>query len=188
MLVSGATTLIGFGANLITDVPAVFELGAFSLLGVASMTLLSLTGIPAALALMPLRPAGSSTRLALASAEGFDRAAGGAGRLREPPCERDRARLRGASRSRARALIPRIVIDTDYLSFFAEDAPVRRDFDAVNRLLAGAVPLYVALDGGAPGAFREPEALRALETPAARRRRRPAREPHALAGRHACAC
>jgi predicted RND superfamily exporter protein len=55
------------------------------------------------------------------------------------------------------------VIDTDYLSFFSPDAPVRRDFDAVNRLLSGAIPLFVYLDGGAPGAFREPEALRALE-------------------------
>jgi len=40
---------------------------------------------------------------------------------------------------------------------------VRRDFDAVNRLLSGAIPLFVSLDGGAPGAFREPDAMRALE-------------------------
>jgi predicted RND superfamily exporter protein len=162
MLVSGATTVIGFGANLITDVPAVFELGAFSLLGVASMTLLSVIGIPPLLALMPLRPAGSGTRLAARIGEVFDR------RL---------VALAGFVSSHANALvlgfgaltvasaclIPRIVIDTDYLTFFAEDAPVRRDFDTVNRLLSGAIPLFVALDGGAPGAFREPEALRALE-------------------------
>jgi predicted RND superfamily exporter protein len=162
MLVSGATTLIGFGANLITDVPAVFELGAFSLLGVASMTLLSVIGIPPLLALMPLRPAGSGTWVAARIGDWLDR------RL---------VALAGFVSRHAGALvlgfasltvvsvllIPRIVIDTDYLSFFAEDAPVRRDFDAVNRLLSGAIPLFVMLDGGAPGAFREPEALRALE-------------------------
>ena len=61
-----------------------------------------------------------------------------------------------------------VVIDTDYLSFFDEDTPVRRDFASVNRLLAGAVPLYVVMDGGAPGAFREPEQLRAVERAQAR--------------------
>jgi len=161
-LVSGATTLIGFGANLISDVPAVFELGAFSLLGVAAMTLLTVMGIPPLLAILPLRDASTRTRLAAAIGDAFD------------------ARLLALSAFVARhasalvaafalltltsaVLIPRIVIDTDYLSFFAEDKPVRRDFDAVNRLLSGAIPLFVSLDGGAPGAFHEPETLRALE-------------------------
>ena len=61
------------------------------------------------------------------------------------------------------ALIPRIVIDTDYLSFFDESSDVRREFEAVNRLLAGAVPIYISLRGSAPGAFRDPEVLRAME-------------------------
>jgi predicted RND superfamily exporter protein len=161
-LVSGATTLIGFGANLISDVPAVFELGALSLLGVAAMTLLTVVGIPPLLALMPLRDASTRTRLAAAIGDVFD------GRL---------LALSGFVGRRASVLvavfalltltsavlIPRIVIDTDYLSFFSADKPVRRDFDAVNRLLSGAIPLFVSLDGGAPGAFREPEAMRALE-------------------------
>jgi hypothetical protein len=40
---------------------------------------------------------------------------------------------------------------------------VRRDFEAVNRLLAGAVPIYVVIDGGGDGAMREPAALQALD-------------------------
>jgi predicted RND superfamily exporter protein len=64
--------------------------------------------------------------------------------------------------------IPRIVIDTDYLSFFDRDDPVRKDFDAVGRLLAGAIPIYVVVDGKSPGAFKEPAALRALEALEAR--------------------
>jgi uncharacterized protein len=161
-LVSGATTLIGFGANLISDVPAVFELGAFSLLGVAAMTLLTVMGIPPLLALMPLRDASSRTRLAAAIGDVLDRrllALSGFVARRAGLLVAIFAVLTLASA----LLIPRIVIDTDYLSFFAEDKPVRRDFDAVNRLLSGAIPLFVSLDGGAPGAFREPEAMRALE-------------------------
>lgn len=161
-LVSGATTLIGFGANLISDVPAVFELGAFSLLGVAAMTLLTVMGIPPLLALMPLRDASSRTRLAAAIGDVLDRRllalSGFVGRHASALVAVFAVITLGSV-----ALIPRIVIDTDYLSFFSEDKPVRRDFDAVNRLLSGAIPLFVSLDGGAPGAFREPEAVRALE-------------------------
>ena len=52
--ISGVTTMVGFAALLTTDVPAVLEVGAYSVLGVASITVLSLTAIPAALALYTL--------------------------------------------------------------------------------------------------------------------------------------
>jgi len=60
-------------------------------------------------------------------------------------------------------LLPRIVVDTDYLTFFDPASKVRTDFAAVGRLLTGASPVYVALHGGREGAFREPGTLRALE-------------------------
>jgi predicted RND superfamily exporter protein len=63
----------------------------------------------------------------------------------------------------AAALFPRIEIDTDFLSFFGPRSSVRRDFEAVNRLLSGAIPLYVTLTGEGPGTFREPRVLAALE-------------------------
>jgi predicted RND superfamily exporter protein len=166
VLISGLTTVIGFGALLVTDVPSVFELGAFSVLGVACVTLLTATAVPAALALLPL-PA---------------RAA------RPGPVRRASARIQGAfdlvlrtfnhfstRHSRgvivlwlllafaAAALVPRLRIDTDYLSFFDVHSRVRRDFEAVNRLLAGAVPIYVVIDGDADGSLREPAALAAIE-------------------------
>jgi len=162
VLVSGLTTMVGFGALLLTDVPAVFELGAFSVLGVASITLLALAGAPAWLAQLPLRHAGGGTRLSARIARVLDQ------------------RLEALASAAARhagswlvlfsllllvcvAAIPQIRIDTDYLSFFSERAQVRRDFEAVNRLLAGAVPLFVYLRGDAAGSFREPEALAAMQ-------------------------
>ncbi len=45
---------------------------------------------------------------------------------------------------------------------------MRRDFDAVNQRLSGAIPIYVVLEGDGPGTFREPAALRAIETLKAR--------------------
>jgi predicted RND superfamily exporter protein len=164
VLVAGFTTMIGFGALLITDVPAVFEVGAFSVLGVSSITLLALTVLPAVLAMSPLRPGGEVRARDLSSRidAGLDRALAAVCGL----ATRRAATLLVAfavAVAACAAAIPRIVIDTDYLSFFHESSEVRREFEAVNRLLAGAVPIYISLRGDEPGAFREPEVLRAME-------------------------
>jgi predicted RND superfamily exporter protein len=162
--ISGVTTSVGFAALLITDVPAVFELGSFSVLGVLSLTLLSLTALPAALVAFPRlsAPRAGDPPLARILGRGLDAVLDALARLatRSPG-----AVLAGwlAVTAVAAWAIPRIEIDTDYLSYFDERSEIRSDFEAVNRLLSGAVPIYVVLSGSAPGAFREPEALRAME-------------------------
>jgi predicted RND superfamily exporter protein len=159
--IAGLTTVLGFAALLITDVPAVFELGAFSMLGIGSMTVTSLTGAPALLALLPIRSAprsGFSTRLAarldVVLVHLSERVTNATGVVLVAFV----VLVAGMT-----ALIPFIVIDTDYLSYFDEDDPVRLDFEAVNERLSGAVPLYIVLDGSGPGAFREPAAVGAIE-------------------------
>lgn len=160
--IAGLTTVVGFAALLITDVPAVFEIGAFSVLGVASVTLISLTGIPAALALAgPAREAPPRARARWAG-RGLDRSLAALARLAS---RRPGAVIAAwlAVTAAAGAMIPRVTIDTDYLSFFDADDPVRVEFDHVNRLLAGAVPLYVVFDGDEPGRLRDPQVLRSIE-------------------------
>ena len=164
--IAGATTIIGFAALLLTDVPAVFELGVLAMLGIASVTLISLTGVPAALILLPVPGStgtGSAWRRLSHSADAM--------------LSKLLLSLAKAIRKRnstiifacllasicAVAALPKIVIDTDYLSYFEETDPVRIDFDAINDLLAGAVPLYLILEGGTEGGFREPEVLRQIE-------------------------
>jgi hypothetical protein len=161
VLIAGLTTAIGFAALGVSDVPAVVEIGAFSVLGVASVTAVSLSGIPAALALMPLR---GRRRFAFASRMDAALDAGLAWLARATQ-RRRRAVLvaAGGISALAAVLIPHIEIDTDYLSYFDSDAPVRLEFDQVNRLLAGAVPLFVVVDAAQPGDLREPSALQAVE-------------------------
>jgi hypothetical protein len=166
--IAGLTTIIGFGALLVSDVPAVVEFGLFSMFGIASATVLSLAGMPAALALLPLgTPAGTGSarhqRLAHVAARGLDAAL-----VRLASWVSAHATVLISAWAGvaliAALLIPRIEIDTDYLSYFDRDDPVRVEFEAVNRLLAGAVPIYVVVDGAEPGALREPELLRGIET------------------------
>ncbi|MEE8507627.1 MAG: MMPL family transporter [Myxococcota bacterium] len=163
VLISGVTTGIGFAALMITDVPAVFELGAFSILGVLSLTLLSLTAVPAALMVIPGRiapelhgfPGRVSARALRATLDGLARLA-----VRSPNAVLGAWVLVTIA---ALVAIPRIVIDTDYLSYFDPRSEVRRDFAAVNRLLSGAIPIFIVLTGSGRGAFREPQALLAME-------------------------
>jgi predicted RND superfamily exporter protein len=166
VLISGLTTAIGFGSLLVTDVPAVFELGAFSVLGVGLVTLLSLTAVPAALAKLPLPLPASKPSLLQRSSRRVQAAfAAVLSGFNHSSVRHSRAAIAAfcLASLAAAAAVPRVRIDTDYLSFFDARSPVRRDFEAVNRLLAGAVPIYVVIDGDRPGALREPEALHALE-------------------------
>lgn len=162
--IAGFTTMIGFAALLISDVPAVFEIGAFSILGVASVTLLSLTLLPAVLVGLRLPETRVVGRARLAA--WFDaRMVGALEAAAALATRRSGAVIAVFVLATVVAVVaaPRMVIDTDYLSFFDADSEVRQDFERINSLLSGAVPLYVVLRGEGPGSFREPEVLRAVE-------------------------
>lgn len=155
-LIACLTTVIGFMALLVSDVPAVRRFGTYGSIGILSATLLALTAIPASLAgsRTPRRPRAFGS----AAAEALDA-------MLSALAENVATHVRGVLFASTLllvvsvALIPRIVIDTDQLSNFAPDHPVRVDFEAIDARLVGAVPLFVPVDGGAPGAMRDPALL-----------------------------
>jgi len=161
-LVAGVTTLLGFGSLLLTDVPAIFQLGLFAMLGIASSTLLSLVFIPSILALLPLPPGGGFG----AFPPDGRLVARGLAAVGHFVVRHGRWVIVASAVFCVLALmtLPRIEVDTDYLSYFAQDDPIRRDFDAINELLAGVVPIYVVVDGQGPGSFRDPELVAALDS------------------------
>ena len=170
VLISGLTTMVGFGAQLVNDIPATNELTGYCVFGSASIAVITLTGLPAMLALLPLRAPGEDGRALYAAQTRF------AERLRYA-MERVLLQIGSFQVRHARSVLcfwacvavlaasqmPRIVTDTDFITYFRQDSEVRQDFNAVNRLLTGAVPIYVVLEGDTEGTFREPEALRAVE-------------------------
>jgi predicted RND superfamily exporter protein len=161
---AGITTCIGFGALLLADVPATNQLGAFAIVGIAGVTLLTLTGVPAVFVLVPSAATAPSTPSSGLGAR-FERALDWIlGRIAALALHRSGTLLVfwALVTVTAAAAIPRVEIDTDFISFFRADSKVRTDFDAVNRLLAGAVPIYIPIVGPGAGAFREPAALRAV--------------------------
>ncbi len=170
VLISGMTASVGFLAQLTNGIPATTELGLFCAFGVGSASLLSVTAAPAWLSLLSVeRKHGEVERLwqernPVARWLGA-RLDAALERIWAVEIVRPRVFLAGwvVLLGVAAFLIPRIVIDTDYLTFFDPRSEVRTDFDAVNRLLSGTVPLYVVFDGAGSGHFREPAALQAIE-------------------------
>ncbi|MFC1852118.1 MMPL family transporter, partial [candidate division CSSED10-310 bacterium] len=61
LVVTAITTIAGFGALMVSPIPAVKDLGLYACLGVALIILLSLTLAPALLSLLPLPKAKSAT-------------------------------------------------------------------------------------------------------------------------------
>jgi hypothetical protein len=161
VIMAGTTTAIGFATLLLTNVPAARELGAFAALGTLFVMLISLVGVPAFVALLPLREE-LGTRYARSLGAALD---GGLARLSAGIARRPTWIILGWAVLclAAGSVVARIEIDTDYLTFFPEHSPLRRDFDAVNVLLAGVVPIYVVLSGDASDTFSQPENLRVLE-------------------------
>lgn len=169
VLIAGLTTIVGFAALLINEIPATNELGGYCIFGVAAITVISLTGLPAMLSLLPLHHEETGRALYTAQtrlAEWFQR---NVERRLEKVGQWQIEHRNGVllawvlSGVVACLLMPRIVTDTDFITFFRKSSAVRQDFTAVNERLTGAVPLYVVLESGKEGTFRDPEALRAVE-------------------------
>jgi predicted RND superfamily exporter protein len=170
IVISGLTTIVGFLAQLANGIPATTELGLFCAFGLGCATVLSATAVPAWLALLSGGRSGAAVERLWQERNPLARWLGAridALLERIWAVETRRPRVFLAAwvfvAAGAALLVPRIVIDTDYLTFFDPRSEVRTDFDAVNRLLGGTVPLYVVFEGGANGFFREPEALARID-------------------------
>ena len=167
ILMAGVTTLVGFAVLLYSDIQATNELGIFAMLGIASVTMLSLTGAPAVLALLPLRyPDGTPrysgrNRFALWVQQKIQGRLGGLAWFETSFSGRILI-FWALAAGLGLYLIPKTVIDTDYIRFFLPESRVRQDFAKVNDLLAGAVPVYVTFTSKEEGTFRRPEILRAM--------------------------
>jgi predicted RND superfamily exporter protein len=170
VVMAGITTCIGFAALLLADIPATNELGWFSILGVASVTMLSLTFVPSAMSLLP-RP------LPLLQQDGSDQTGSASSRWFDQRLEKLLKAIEHLSVERSGLVlgcwglatvaavfaIGSIAIDTDVITFFKKDSKVRTDFAEVNRLITGAVPIYVMVSGPGEGTFREPKNLRMIQ-------------------------
>ena len=160
--VNGLTTVLGFLSLMVSGVTAVREFGLWASVGVVAATLIALTFIPAALALL-----GPSRKQARRPGTGrIDRIA-------DRIAEFD-VRRRGAIFAFSLGVlvlcgfgIARLRVSTGIVDYFFERAPVRATYEALNERLGGLASFFVVLEADEDGAFARPEnlaALRGLQT------------------------
>jgi len=158
VLLTGVTTIIGFLSLMVSPMGAIREFALYSVVGITSTVIISLTFAPALLAM--LKP---PKRLQQADDDGvFGRAAE---RLAEFNLRHRSVVLwAGVGLALLSVLgITRLQITSDMVANFPETHPVRVDFEAVNTYLNGANPFYIVVETEYSDAFTDPLNLRHLE-------------------------
>ncbi len=154
---SGLTTVIGFLAMATVRVDAIRELATFGAVGVFGITAVTLSGVPAALALWPL----------LGGNDGTDRAI--------------RLRLSGSlvgwvvRRSRKVVIAWAVVlvaaavglwkldVATDIILWFPERSEIRQSYESIRSQLAGITPVNVVVRSSNGGTVTEPDVVSAVD-------------------------
>lgn len=169
MLCTSSTTVIGFGANALTDLPIMFSFGVASAIAMTFNFLATITMVPACLRLMGNRLAKLSekhggspdslvARFSRRLAEGI------LGTILARP--RQTCIIFGVLLIPAIALIFRIQLNNDLLSFFRPDSPMVVRNNLVHKKLCGARTICVQLLKD-PGDFRLSHNLVTMEKIAA---------------------
>src|SRR5262245_26819366 len=158
LLISALVTVIGFGSLMVNRIPAISELGGFAVVGVLCLTVTTLLGIPAALALMPVE------RVARRAKSGT------------PLLDRLLGALAWAAASAPRRILVlalvllvvslwglhQIRVDADFLYFFSPRAEVRTDNETINQQIVGTNLFYIIVEGQ-PGALKRWEVLKLVK-------------------------
>jgi predicted RND superfamily exporter protein len=157
VIVSALTIIAGFLSLAFTSIPAIRSTAIYSAIGAAFAMILSLTLIPAALALMGAR----AIRFRVGLAGGMVKLLEGVGRW---------ATSKQTSLYVLTTVLvvvsaigaSRIVIDIDYFHFFKPNSETSVGLAEVNKRLSGAVNFDVIVEGKSAGAIEKPEVLRRI--------------------------
>ncbi|MBW2725443.1 MAG: MMPL family transporter [Deltaproteobacteria bacterium] len=179
---TGLTTAAGLVALTISPFTAVREFGLIAVLGVAFAVITSLTVVPAMMQLFwSSKPARSSQADADPDTDvAVDVAIEVAVNVEpEPQGRLDRllealgkfdVRHRSAILAAGAALfvlsivgMQAIEVNSDLISNFSADNPVRANFERINQQLEGAIPIYVVIESDVADAFVQSENLRVIE-------------------------
>jgi uncharacterized protein len=157
VIVSALTIIAGFLSLAFTAIPAIRSTAIYSAIGAAFTMILSLTFIPAAMALM----GGRAVRFRVGLTGGMVRLLEGVGRW---------ATSNQVTLYILTAILvvisaigaSRIVIDIDYFHFSKPNSETSVGLAEVNKRLSGAINFDIIVEGKGPGAAEKPEALRRI--------------------------
>ncbi|RME06404.1 MAG: hypothetical protein D6812_01685 [Deltaproteobacteria bacterium] len=154
---TSATTAVGFASLTVSEIVPIREFGYFAAFGVAAAFVIAIVLTPIALSFLrrievrQQRRKASLQGLLAWIAEVNERHPGKV------------AGISGILCLLAAFGIPRIAVETNFLEFFKKDDPAVFQVRFIEEHLTAIDILKIVLDGGEPGAFKEPERLAFLE-------------------------
>lgn len=154
VFLTSLTTLIGFLSLNASDAPPFHDLGNLSAVGVVAAWILSITLLPAMLAVLPVRSSGGAKDRVMF-----------ADRIAEFVIPRRRLMLWGmiAVSVGFGAAISRIELNDQFVNYFSPRMEFRTDTDYAMTKLPGIYQMEFSVDAGGPGAVAEPDYLRHLD-------------------------
>jgi len=157
VLIAASMTFLGFFSQIVNQIVSVREMGIYSSVGITLAAVLSLSLVPALLALLRLptrREEAFSPRLSAALR-----------RLVQGEMRHRRAVLAGGILLALLSAwqIPSIQVGSNFLSVFREDHPIRQAADVISRNLAGSLGFYVVIDGSAQDLMKQWDTLRRIK-------------------------
>src|SRR5262245_28019518 len=159
LVISAFTNIIGFGSLMVNRITAIWDLGLFAVVGLAFLTVTSLTFIPAALELMGADPRTRRSGKVSPMLSDFLR------RLGKRSYVFRRAILWACA---AIALVATIgaslvQVDSNWLNYFKRSSEVRRGNEVINQDIVGTNLFYVVLEGARPNLFKQWDVLKRLK-------------------------
>jgi predicted RND superfamily exporter protein len=160
--VTTATTILGFGSLVTTDVGMLIQYGYAAAIGLAANFVVTMALAPALLAMWPVSP---RRHAAIPDAHPTSRSLNESlVRFGEFLIRRRRAVVLAALTLSCLSLLgwTGLRVNTDFLSYFPENTSIRRDVDDFHQSLGGGVLFYVVVDAGRSHGATEPAVLRAI--------------------------
>jgi predicted RND superfamily exporter protein len=159
LTISALVTVVGFGSLMVNRITAIWDLGLFAVVGVVCLTVTSLTFLPAMLQALPatLRTARSG-QASPALERLLHRVGARAHRSRRPIL------CAAAALAVVAVLCARLIeVDSNFLTYFERDSPVRVDYETINREIVGSNTFYVVFEAKEPGMLRRWEVLKLVK-------------------------
>ncbi len=159
LVISAFTNIVGFGSLMVNRITAIWDLGLFAVVGLAFLTVTSLTFIPAALQLMPLElRTKRSGKVSPIVAQFLRRLGKRAYVFRRPilwAC--------AATAIVAAAGASLIRVDSNPLYYFKRSSEVRQAYEVINQEIGGTNTFYLVLEGTEPDLFKRWEVLKQIK-------------------------
>jgi predicted RND superfamily exporter protein len=159
LVISALTNIVGFGSLMVNRITAIWDLGLFAVVGLAFLTVTSLTFIPAALQLMPVELRTQRSGKVSPIVSQFLRRLG----KRAYVFRRPILWASAATAVVAVAGASLIRVDSNFLYYFKRSSEVRQANEVINQEIGGTNTFYLVLEGTQPDLFKRWEVLKEIK-------------------------